>query len=145
MSEIRELFEGQTQWGAAAMLALRPRWETVQAVVELIDTRLRPVGYRLAGVFDEGRDEAVSVVGFRAAWSSAWGRYLYVDDLSTLPDARGRGHADLLLRWVKEQARGLGCEAVHLDSGVAADRAPAHRLYMRHHMAISAHHFEVAL
>ena len=47
------------------------------------------------------------------------------------------------MRWVKDEAHRLGCEAVHLDSGVNLDRAPAHRLYMRHRMAITAHHFSV--
>ena len=75
----------------------------------------------------------------------AWGHYLYVDDLSTVPAARGRGHADLLMAWVVDQARRLGCEAVHLDSGVGADRAAAHRLYMRHHLRISSHHFQLEL
>ena len=39
----------------------------------------------------------------------AWGHYLYVDDLSTVPAARGRGHADLLLAWVVDEGRRLGC------------------------------------
>jgi hypothetical protein len=42
---------------AAAMLALRPRWKTSSALVEFIDFRLRPIGYRVAGVgrwFDFG-------------------------------------------------------------------------------------------
>ena len=145
VTEMRELPKGQTRLAASALLALRPRWETADAVVNLIDTRLRPAGYRLVGVFDEGYDFAVSVIGFREAWASAWGHYLYVDDLSTLPQTRGRGHADHLLRWVEAEARRLGCESLHLDSGVTIDRAPAHRLYMRHHLAITAHHFTVAL
>ncbi|WP_345432665.1 GNAT family N-acetyltransferase [Actinoallomurus vinaceus] len=146
MTEVREIPEGQTKLAAPAMLALRPRWETVDAVVDLIDTRLRPVGYRLVGAFDDDdHDFAASVIGFRVAWTSAWGQYLYVDDLSTLPEARGRGHADRLLSWVEVEARRLGCEALHLDSGVSPDRAPAHRLYMRHNLAITAHHFTVAL
>jgi hypothetical protein len=45
--------------------------------------------------------------------------------------------------WVTDEARRLGCEVVHLVSGVNLDRAPAHRLYMRHRMAITAHHFSV--
>ncbi|MEV6275031.1 GNAT family N-acetyltransferase [Nocardia sp. NPDC051832] len=145
MTEIRELPAGRTGLAAAAMLELRPRWETPEALVALIDDRLRPAGYRIAGIFDGETESAVSVIGFREAWNTAWGHFLYVDDLSTLPTARGRGHADLLLSWVREEARRLGCEAVHLDSGVALDRAPAHRLYMRHHLAITSHHFSVAV
>lgn len=123
------------------MLALRPRWETAAAIVELIDTRLRPDGYRLIGGFDGIHEFAVSALGFREGRSTAWGHYLYVDDLSTLPEARGHGHADQLVSWAIAEARRLGCEAIHLDSGVGPTRAAAHRLYMRHHLAITAHHF----
>ncbi|MBB3604141.1 GNAT superfamily N-acetyltransferase [Mycolicibacterium sp. BK556] len=127
------------------MLTLRPRWQTVEALVAFIDTELRPAGYRLAGVFDDDPDTAPSVIGFRRAWSTAWGHHLYVDDVSTLPEARGRGHADALMRWVTAEAQRLDCEAIHLDSGVGADRAAAHRLYMRNRLHITAHHFERSL
>ncbi|MFD6463832.1 hypothetical protein, partial [Streptomyces roseolus] len=83
MTEIRELSAGRTALGAAAMLALRPRWETEDALVELIDTRLRPDGYRLVGAFEDGHEHAVSVLGFREGLNTAWGHHVYVDDLST--------------------------------------------------------------
>ncbi|MEC3919131.1 GNAT family N-acetyltransferase [Nocardia sp. CDC160] len=143
MGEIREIGAGATKLGARAMLELRPRWETTDAIVDIIDTRLRPLGYRLMGVFDGSADEALSVMGFRESFTSAWGRHIYVDDLSTLPRARGRGYGDALIGWVKDEAKRLGCEAVHLDSGVNANRAPAHRLYMRNRFAITSHHFAV--
>lgn len=143
MPTIEEIPTGQTVRAGAALLALRPRWQNVAPLTEFVDSRLRPVGYRLAGVAVDG--EVLSVVGFRQAWSTAWGDHVYIDDLSTLPEARGRGHAAALLEWVFDEARRLGCEAVHLDSGVGADRAAAHRLYMRHGMAITAHHFTISL
>ncbi|MVU83964.1 GNAT family N-acetyltransferase [Nocardia sp. ET3-3] len=141
MTEIREITEGETKLGARALLELRPRWESVDAIVDVIDTRLRPQGYRLMGAFDGTTDEALSVLGYRETFMSAWGRHLYVDDLSTLPEARGRGYGDALIAWVKDEARRLGCESVQLDSGVNANRAAAHRLYMRNHFAITSHHF----
>jgi hypothetical protein len=130
---------------APAMLTLRSRWKTDEALVEFIDTRLRPNGYRLAGVFEDGSVAAVSVTGFRESWSTAWGHYLYVDDVSTAVDACGRGYADSLMRWVIAVAQRLNCEAVHLDSGMGVDRAAAHRLYMRNHLQIVAHHFSCAV
>jgi len=130
MTEIREIRAGETGSAAEAMLLLRPRWRTAGAVVDLIDDRLRPAGYRLVGAFEESSDSAVSVLGFREVWSTAWGHYLYVDDVSTLETARGKGFADELLRWVIAEAERLGCEEIHLDSGVGSDRAAAHRLYM---------------
>lgn len=127
---------------AAAMLELRPRWETAAAIVELVDGSLRPAGYRLVGVFDGAGPDARAVAGFREARTLAWGHYVYVDDISTVPAARRAGHAERLMDWLIEEARGLGCEALHLDSGVGPERAAAHRLYMRHGLRISSHHFE---
>lgn len=130
---------------AVAMLALRPRWNTADVLVDFIDASLRPNGYRLVGAFDGAPDAAVSVIGFRQLSSTAWGHYLYIDDVSTIAGARGRGHADTLMAWVAAEARRRNCEGLHLDSGVAIDRAVAHRLYMRHRMHISAHHFTLTL
>ena len=141
MIEIREIFQDQTRTGVEAMLALRPRW-TADALVEAIDVRQRPCGYRLVGVFTRDIDSAVAVAGFRTAHNLAWRHFLYVDDLSTLPTHRGQGHADRLMTWLFEEARRLGCDELHLDSGVGPDRAAAHRLYMRHHLRIASHHFQ---
>lgn len=143
MAQVREIVEGETAQAGEAMLVLRPRWRTAEAVVNFIDTRLRPAGYRLAGVFDGYSDAAVSVIGFRELWSTAWGHYLYIDDMSTVETARGHGYANELLQWVIAHAQRRKCEAIHLDSGVGGDRAAAHRLYMRNRLRISAHHFSL--
>jgi GNAT superfamily N-acetyltransferase len=140
--EVREIQIGDTVRAAAAMLELRPRWGTATAIVDFIDGSLRPAGYRLVGTFDGPDSDALAVAGFREGGSLAWGHYLYVDDVSTVPGARRAGHAERLMDWLIEEARRLGCKGLHLDSGVGADRAPAHRLYMRHGLRISAHHFE---
>ncbi len=145
MSDVREVLAGQTHLVAQAMLALRPRWSDHDGLVDVIDTRLRPAGYRLIGAFPNGAGEAVAAAGFRDVHALAWGHYLYIDDVSTTPEARGAGYAGQLLTWLEVEARRLGCEGLHLDSGVGSDRAAAHRLYMRHKLRISAHHFEKSL
>jgi GNAT superfamily N-acetyltransferase len=145
MIDIKEILAGDTHRVAEAMLVLRPRWKSAADLVDLIDGKLRPVGYRLVAAVRDGRKSAVSVAGFREMTSLAWGHYLYIDDVSTLPDERGVGHADRLMAWLGQEAQRLGCEGLHLDSGVHADRAPAHRLYMRHKLRISSHHFERSL
>lgn len=142
MIEAREIPKGETERAGVAMLDLRPQWDSVAGLVAFIDTFLRPAGYRLVGVFDGDQPDAVAAAGFRELRSLAWGHYLYVDDVSTIPAARRLGHGEQLMNWLAEEAQRLGCEGLHLDSGVAADRAPAHRLYMRNGLRISAHHFE---
>jgi ribosomal protein S18 acetylase RimI-like enzyme len=143
VAQIREIIEGQTAQAVEAMLVLRPRWKTADAVIDFIDSKLRPTGYRLVGAFEHSSGAASSIIGFRELWSTAHGHYMYIDDVSTLETARGNGLADELIRWVIADAKRRQCDGVHLDSGVGSDRAAAHRLYMRNHMRISAHHFSL--
>jgi ribosomal protein S18 acetylase RimI-like enzyme len=94
-------------------------------------------GYRLAYI--ESGDQVVAVAGYRISTNLHLGKNLYVDDLSTRPGDRSRGHGAALLEWLREQAEEAGCDAVHLDSGVQRDRA--HRFYFRHGYMISSYHF----
>ncbi|HEX9785763.1 MAG TPA: GNAT family N-acetyltransferase [Opitutaceae bacterium] len=94
-------------------------------------------GYRMA--FIESEDEVVCVAGFRIASYLAWGRALYLDDLSTCATARKNGHAGRMLEWLFMLAQEEGCDQVHLDSGV--QRHDAHRLYLARRFVISSHHF----
>jgi len=93
------------------------------------------------GVFEDEPAHALAVAGFRVGHMLAWGRFLYVDDLSTLPQGRRRGYGRQLLDWLGEEAERLGCDQLHLDSGVGPDRIDAHRLYFNAGLAISSFHF----
>lgn len=123
------------------MRALRVHLEDEAEYVRRVEETQRPEGYRLVAAFEPDGEEAVAVAGFRVAHNLAWGRFLYVDDLSTLPEARGRGHAGRLLDWLAEEARREDCDALHLDSGVGPERVDAHRLYFNHGLSVSSHHF----
>jgi len=126
------------------MRELRPGLAGEADFARRVDVLQRPQGYRLVAALDGG-PVAAAVAGFRADHSLSWGSFLYVDDLSTLPSARRRGHAGALLDWLLEEAARLGCDQLHLDSGVGAERADAHRLYMSKGMVIAAHHFARAV
>jgi GNAT superfamily N-acetyltransferase len=139
--EIRDLLAGETHLAHQAMRALRTAYESEQELVEHLDGVLRPAGYRLVGAFVLDREQAVAVAGFRVGDSLAWGHYLYVDDLSTAPDARCHGHGGALLDWLVEEGRRLGCAQLHLDSGTGPERFDAHRLYHSHGLTIYSHHF----
>ena len=140
MPEVRELLAGETHRAAAALLELRPHVGSPDALVARVDEQ-RGSGYRVAGSFDAGDEDAAAVAGFRVGESLAWGRFVYVDDLVTRAALRGRGHADAVMAWVDEEGRHLRCGQLHLDSGVGLDRADAHRFYFRHGLVITAHHF----
>jgi GNAT superfamily N-acetyltransferase len=139
-AELREILPSDTALAFPAMQPLRPHFADEASFVERVDTIQRAEGYRLVGVFDEA-PHALAVAGFRVGHMLAWGRFLYVDDLSTLPEARRRGYGMQLLEWLREEAERLGCDQLHLDSGVGPDRIDAHRLYFNSGLAISSLHF----
>ncbi|HEX8123402.1 MAG TPA: GNAT family N-acetyltransferase [Solirubrobacteraceae bacterium] len=141
MPAVRELQAGETVRAARALLELRPHHGDADALARRVDDVQRPQGYRLIGSFEPGEDEASAAAGFRVMEMLAWGRALYVDDLVTLPDRRGRGHADALFAWLGEEAERLECDQLHLDSGLNPDRADAHRFYFRHGLRIASFHF----
>jgi GNAT superfamily N-acetyltransferase len=140
---IREIPPADTALAYPAMLALRAHLTSEEEFVRRVDQVQRAEGYRLAGAFEDGTPHALAVAGFRVVRMLAWGdAAIYVDDLSTLPEARRRGHARQLVDWMLEEARRLGCEQFHLDSAVGPARADAHRLYMNAGLQITAFHFQ---
>lgn len=95
-------------------------------------------GYQLA--FIEGDDGyALSVVGFRYLQFTFNGKHFYIDDLSTLPEARGKGYGGRLIDHVCKLGRQKGYDHVTLDSG--HQRYAAHRLYLNKGFTIASHHF----
>ena len=141
---VRELGPGETHLAAAALLELRPHYDAA-SLVRRVDELQRVGGFRLAASFAEGEEEAAAAAGFRILENLAWGRALYVDDLSTRAADRGAGHADALFTWLGEEAERAGCEQFHLDSGVIPEREAAHRFYFNHRLRISAYHFHRAV
>ena len=97
--------------------------------------------YKLIYIELEGR--VVSICGYRHTTMLYRGRSIYIDDLSTLPEARGKGHASALLDYVIEEARREEMDSVHLDSG--HQRFDAHRLYLNKGFTITSHHFSMSL
>ena len=79
------------------------------------------------------------MAGCRIGENLAWGRFLYIDDLVTLPAYRSRGHGARLLQWLRDFAEREGCAQIHLDSG--AEKKSAHRFYEHEGMAPAGIHF----
>jgi GNAT superfamily N-acetyltransferase len=139
-AELREILPPDTGLAFPAMAALRLHFAEERAFVARVDEVQRAEGYRLVGVFEDA-PHALAVAGFRVGHMLAWGRFLYVDDLSTLPEARRRGYGMQLLEWLRAEAERLDCDQLHLDSGVGPDRIDAHRLYFNAGLAITSFHF----
>jgi len=121
--------------------ALRPHLAAEKIVTIL--TSFMERGYHL--IFMEENGKAVCASGYRFTEHLLWGKAIYIDDLSTLPTARGKGYANALLQHIFEVARQNNCNEVHLDSGCGANRFDAHRLYLNAGFNITSHHFAYKL
>ena len=117
------------------MQALRPHLDESSFVARV--RFQEQTGYRL--VFVETSGISVAAAGFRIGENLAWGRFLYVDDLVTLPGERSHGYGKALLDWLENYAAREGCGQLHLDSGI--QRKDAHRFYEREGLKISSYHF----
>ncbi|WP_338072645.1 GNAT family N-acetyltransferase [Halopolyspora algeriensis] len=137
ITSLVELDEYTVERAYPPMKELRPHLGSPEEFAALVQEQ-RPHGYRLVASLDTS-GAAVAVAGFRFGRCLAWGRYLYVDDLSTMPHMRRRGHAGALLRWIETEAHRLGCTQIHLDSGT--QRHDAHRRYLGSGYVISSLHF----
>jgi GNAT superfamily N-acetyltransferase len=111
--EIRELStdaEISDAYPLARELRDRLREETFLAEVR----RQQVEGYRLYGGFALGR--LVALAGVRRSHTLARGEHLFVDDLVTAADARGKGYGAAMLRAMALKARAEGLSRLCLDS-----------------------------
>lgn len=122
---------------SAVLRQLRDSFDE-RTLIRQIKTQQRE-GYRIAYV--ESGGDVLCVAGFVVATKLAWGRHIYVDDLVTAETRRSEGAGAVMIEWLKAHARELGCDQLHLDSGV--QRFGAHRFYLRHEFVISSHHFSI--
>ena len=122
-----------------AVYALRPH--LIEADFLPLIREMQASGYVLAYVESNGK--APAAVGYRYLHFLTHGKHIYIDDLSTLPEARGKGYGTALLDFVKNEARSQGLKTVTLDSG--HHRYDAHRLYLNEGYKIMAHHFLLTL
>lgn len=90
---------------------------------------------------EDGSPDAAAVAVFETGYNLFRGKYIYIDDLSTLPTQRGKGYAGILLDWIAEYAQNEGFNEIHLDSGVNAARTDAHRLYLNKRFQVTSLHF----
>ena len=102
---------------------------------------MQPETFRIIYIEEDGK--AVAFAGYRFLTMFFSGKTLYVDDLSTLPQYRGKGYAGKLLDHIIQEAKENHFDAVTLDSG--HHRYDAHRLYLNKGFIIESHHFHLQL
>lgn len=96
-------------------------------------------------IFIEAEGKAVAASVFEWGYNLYRGRYIYIDDLSTLPEGRKKGYGSALLDWIFDYATQNDFQQVHLDSGANAGRYDAHRLYLNKGFNITSFHFAVVI
>ena len=145
-AEVREVAAADTARTYAAFCVLRegrPVMRSVHSFTDWVNHRQRPEGYRVVGAFLPGEADAVAAAGFRLQHQLSKARFLYVDDLVTVPSHRSSGFAGMIFDWLVEEARRQGCEQLHLDS--AHQRFDAHRFYLKRRMIMNAQHFSMSV
>lgn len=108
---------------------------------EFVETiqRMQGQGYTLTYIERDGK--AIVAAGFEMGEKLHRGKYLYIDDLTTLPQYRKQGLAIKMLQWIEAYAQKQGCSEVCLDSGSKPERYDAHRLYLSNGFNITSFHF----
>ncbi len=124
-----------------AVYCLRPHLQQEQYVQQVKE--MQQEGYQLLYITDQETGRVAAIAGFRNMYMLAGGKIIYIDDLSTLPEYRGKGYGGQLLDYIHQLARKTGKAAVHLDSGYV--RNDAHRLYLNKGYKLAAHHFSLIL
>lgn len=122
-----------------AMSLLRPHLKKEQFVLQI--KAMQDEGYNL--IYLSENNKTVSVAGYRIFSMLYCGKQLYIDDLSTIENYRGKGYASKLLNYLYEIAKNKNCISVQLDSGPT--RKTAHKLYFKENFSISAFHFNKEL
>lgn len=70
------------------IMELRPHIKTVEELVQKVQLQ-REMGYRLMYIKDKETNQIASICGIRITHYLFTGKTLYIDDLCTLPFARG--------------------------------------------------------
>jgi GNAT superfamily N-acetyltransferase len=96
-------------------------------------------------IYMEENGEAAAIAVFETGYNLFRGKYIYIDDLSTLPEYRGKGYAGILLDWIFEYAKQENFDQIDLDSGVSESRTDAHRLYLNKRFQVASLHFVAKL
>lgn len=122
-----------------AISVLRPMLERENFVSQI--QNLQKEGYHL--LYIQEKDKTVAIAGYRIYTMLYCGKMLYLDDLSTLGEYRGKGYASRLLNHLKAIALENNCVSIQLDSGPT--RTTAHKLYFKEDFTISAYHFHKKL
>ncbi|RDD37496.1 putative N-acetyltransferase YhdJ [Trichoplax sp. H2] len=120
---------------------LRPHLVDAESFVNQVIQQQKE-GYTICAIFDQDDpNAAAAVIGYRDMTTLAWGKCIYIDDLSTRSVHRQKGYGSTLLQHVNKLAKHQGYAMLHLDTGYT--RHDAHRVYLRNGFQFSYHHLSL--
>ncbi|WP_153099704.1 GNAT family N-acetyltransferase [Paraburkholderia hayleyella] len=122
------------------MRALRPHLPHAAAFAAQV-RRQAEQGYRLLAAW-QGH-QVMGLAGYRIQENLLYGRFLYVDDLVSIPGTRRQGLGGMLIAALREEAQRQGCAHLVLDTALGNDLAQ--RFYFRHGLLSKGLHFSQAL
>lgn len=94
-------------------------------------------GYEIIAI--ESKDKIVALMGYRFLYDYVRGKHLYIDDLVSTEEARGKGLGSLLLSHAEVIAKESGCKVLRLCTGV--ENEDGVRFYKKNGWSIRAHAF----
>lgn len=87
---------------------------------------------------EEGKGEVVGITGYEEdRWGASdiyWGVYVYVD-----PKWHRRGIGTLLLEWLQEELKRVGCRKIYVDVGNESEQKDAIAFYYACGFALEGH------
>jgi ribosomal protein S18 acetylase RimI-like enzyme len=98
-------------------------------------------GYCLLAAW-EG-EQVMGLSGYRIQESLLYGRFLYIDDLITVPDVRRQGLGSTFIDHLRAEAHFQGCKHLVLDTGLG--NALGQRFYFRQGLLAKGLHFSEKL
>lgn len=126
----------------AAILEFRGNLDPKTVVGQVLQM-IQHEGFELVFIPNEDDTQAAAFIGYRKLNLLRTGPMIYIDDLFTFGEFRGRGYAGALLDYVAVQAANEGIKTIHLDSGYALHTA--HRLYLNKGYYLACNHFAKAV
>jgi GNAT superfamily N-acetyltransferase len=140
---VRHLLDSEdirTSW--LLMQQLRPDQSDEVSYVKQVERQQQNTGYNLVGAIDSD-GLLLGIAGFVCSEMISRGSYLYVDDLVIDEGNRSQGVGAILLSWLCDHARELGCSSLHLDC--SNHRLDSHRFYRREGLEDRSLHFVLDL
>ena len=95
-------------------------------------------GYQCVGVYDE--NELIGISGLWTLTKYYVGKHIEPDNVFILPKYQGKGIGELLLDWIFDYAKSIGCNASELNCYIDNDKA--HKFWKNRGYEIKAYHFQ---